>query len=240
MAIDFTKSNRDYTTLQPIAQKAYLLFMDECKKQGLKIFPTDFLRTTERQYHLACKGRTAQQAIKMGVPSDFANRYANPNEKQVTWTLDSNHKQGLAWDVACSPPQNLYDDNVLRKCGEIAISLGMTWGGSFGDSPHISVSKTWKAPRPTYKPSQIKIDLFGKIKTVSTINIDNVNHIKLRDFECDKIKIEYKNNKAQINGKDFKIDGIMYENTNYINVRSLANIGFKIGWDDKNKIITIR
>ena len=199
MIIDFTKSNRDYKTLKPIAQQAYLLFMEECNKNGIKIFPTDFLRTTERQYYLICQGRTAQQSIAMGVKSDFANKYANPKATVVTYTLQSNHRSGMAWDIACSPPQALYDSNVLKKAGEVAKKLGIRWGGScfgtFIDSPHFEIDNKWKAPKEEYKVEKTKININGKLVEVDTINIDGNNYVKLRSLESDKITIGYDNAK---------------------------------------------
>ncbi|MGE7129560.1 M15 family metallopeptidase [Lysinibacillus xylanilyticus] len=60
----------------------------------------------------------------------------------VTWTLSSNHKSRLAWDVAVGPPQSLYDVATLSRIGAIARKLGITWGGDWVgsiDRPHFEV-----------------------------------------------------------------------------------------------------
>lgn len=57
----------------------------------------------------------------------------------------------LAWDIAVSPPANLYDVSVLNKAGAIARNLGITWGGDWTkniDRPHFEVKTSWKAPAP--------------------------------------------------------------------------------------------
>lgn len=126
-----TKSNRDIRSLQPVAQKAAQLFLDECKKKGVKVFVTEYHRSQQRQDYLYEQGRT------------------RPGNK-VTWTRHSNHTSGYAWDIACSPPQNLYDERVIAKAGVIAKSLNIEWGGDWKqkDTPHFQVSKNWAPPAP--------------------------------------------------------------------------------------------
>ncbi|MGL4450466.1 MAG: hypothetical protein ACRCTZ_04665, partial [Sarcina sp.] len=96
--MDITKACRDINELNPIAKKACVLFLEECKKQNLNVIITETLRKKERQYYLACQGRTISQAKAMGVPNDFATKYCNPSAKQVTWTTNSKHLDGWAFD----------------------------------------------------------------------------------------------------------------------------------------------
>lgn len=192
--MDVTKQNRDYKSLQPIAQKAYLLFMEECKKQGIKLFPTEFLRTQERQWYLACQGRTVSQAKAMGVPANYAEKYANPKANQVTWTLKSNHSTGKAWDMACSPPQELYDANILKKANKLAEQLGLQHGGSYGDSPHFECPKDWKEPEDDLKEAVNSLNKKGIINTISAWDtLDSIEKSKsyLPDLIANFIKVKF-------------------------------------------------
>lgn len=114
---------RDINELNPIAQKACRLFLQACEKNGIKIFITETYRSQERQNYLYEQGRSREGNI-------------------VTWTKKSNHTGRMAWDIACYPPNNLYDSKTLRKAGEIATSMGITWGGTWNtpDKPHFEVT----------------------------------------------------------------------------------------------------
>lgn len=129
-----TSCNREISSLKPIAQKAAKLFLDECKKQGVKIFVTEYHRSQERQDYLYEQGRTRPGNI-------------------VTWTRQSNHTSGYAWDIACDPPQNLYDEKVIAKAGAIAKKLNIEWGGDWKqkDTPHFQVNANWTAPKQVDK-----------------------------------------------------------------------------------------
>lgn len=128
-----TTADRRIESLHPTAQKACRLFLDECEKAGVNIFITETYRSQARQNYLYAQGRT------------------RPGQK-VTWTLNSNHKSKLAWDIAVSPPRSLYDVATLNKAGAIARGLGITWGGDWRptiDRPHFEVKTSWKAPAQT-------------------------------------------------------------------------------------------
>lgn len=124
-----TKQNREISSLQPTAQVACGLFLEECKKKGINIFVTEYHRSQERQNWLYEQGRTRPGKV-------------------ITWTRNSNHSTGYAWDIACSPPKDLYDSKIIVRAGEVAKKLGIEWGGTWKeqDTPHFQVSKNWKAP----------------------------------------------------------------------------------------------
>ncbi len=117
---------RDISYLTPAAQSACRLFMEECQKNGLDIFITETYRSQERQNYLYSLGRT--------LPG-----------KKVTWTKNSRHTSGRAWDIACRPPQALYDTDILKRCGDVAHELGITWGGDWStpDTPHFEVDENY-------------------------------------------------------------------------------------------------
>lgn len=128
---------RDINELTAVAQAACRLFLNECKKSGLNIFITETYRSQERQNELYEQGRT---------------KLWDSNGKRlkiVTWTKNSRHTSRRAWDIACKG-KDLYNMSTLRKCGEIATKLGITWGGTWKSSPdypHFEVSENWKAPK---------------------------------------------------------------------------------------------
>lgn len=128
---------RDINELTAVAQTACRLFLNECKKAGLDIFITETYRSQERQNELYEQGRTKLW--------DSNGKRLN----MVTWTKNSRHTSRRAWDIACKG-KDLYNMSVLRKCGEIATKLGITWGGTWDkspDYPHFEVSENWKAPK---------------------------------------------------------------------------------------------
>ncbi|MEK4715321.1 M15 family metallopeptidase [Sporosarcina sp. FSL K6-5500] len=172
-------ANRNVNDLHKVAQEACRLFLAECERAGINIFITETQRSQARQNYLYEQGRT------------------RPGNK-ITWTLNSNHKGGLAWDIAVSKPADLYDVVTLNKAGAIARKLGITWGGDWKssiDRPHFEVKTTWKAPasnvsqdKPLTTQTPIKkeeIRMFNPTsKTLkdSVINLlDNAVHEKIID-----------------------------------------------------------
>ncbi|WP_042472940.1 M15 family metallopeptidase [Bacillus ndiopicus] len=129
MSVDVTI--RDLDELTTVARTACRLLFQECYKAGVRnIFITETYRSQERQNYLYAQGRTRPGAI-------------------VTWTLNSNHKSRLAWDIAVSPPNALYDALILSKVGAIARKLNITWGGDWQgsvDRAHFEIQSTWKLP----------------------------------------------------------------------------------------------
>lgn len=148
-----TQANRDISALQPIAQKACSLFLSECKKRNIPIFITETHRSQARQDYLYEQGRSRPGNI-------------------VTWTRSSNHTAGYAWDIAVSPPHNLYDVNIINKAGQVAKELSIEWGGTWKekDTPHFQVDKNWK--EPTIDTNYLKaIDKLVEKKIISNRDI---------------------------------------------------------------------
>jgi len=112
-------------------RKQLVDYYSKCYKAGIKnIFITETYRPQERENYLYAQGRTRPGQI-------------------VTWTLDSNHKSRLAWDIAVGPPHSLYDVATLTRVGAIARKIGITWGGDWVgsiDRPHFEIKANWKIP----------------------------------------------------------------------------------------------
>ncbi|MFJ6265573.1 M15 family metallopeptidase [Lysinibacillus xylanilyticus] len=111
-------------------------------------FITETYRSQERQNYLYSQGRTQPGQI-------------------VTWTLNSNHKSSLAWDVAVGPPQSLYDVITLSRIGAIARKLGITWGGDWIgsiDRPHFEFKSNWVIPRGYKLEGQVTVPTSSAVK----------------------------------------------------------------------------
>lgn len=180
--LSVTTTNRDINALNPLAQSACKLFLETCKNQGINVFVTETYRSQARQNYLYAQGRTRAGQV-------------------VTWTTNSNHTGRMAWDIAVSPPKNLYDIATLNRAGQVAKQLGITWGGSWKnpDRPHFEIKANWQAPKVTIKQeddemvTKIKINLNGQVKTVNAINKDGNNYIKLQDIADGNIVVGYAN-----------------------------------------------
>ncbi|MFJ7647701.1 M15 family metallopeptidase [Lysinibacillus sp. NPDC097279] len=165
MSTNVTTTCRDLAELLPVAQTACRLLFQESYKAGIKnIFITETYRSQERQNYLYAQGRTRPGQI-------------------VTWTLNSNHKSRLAWDIAVGPPQSLYDVTTLNRVGAIARKLGITWGGDWIgsiDRPHFEVKPTWLMPKgyklegqvtvPTNSKGQVQLIVEDKKEEIKVTN----------------------------------------------------------------------
>lgn len=131
------KTYRDVSELRSGARQACEAHIQACKAAGLDIFITETYRSQERQNELYAQGRT-----KPG--------------KVVTWTMSSNHTGRQAWDVSFKSTGY----NELSKfymAGEIAESLGITWGGSWKkqDLPHFEYKEDKFMPTARIEAEQL-------------------------------------------------------------------------------------
>ncbi len=118
---------KDITELNPKAQEACNLFLQECSRKGLKVRITETYRSQERQNELYAQGRTAKGNI-------------------VTWTKKSRHTSRMAWDICQNVKGQEYsDNNFFKNCGKIAEDLGIIWGGNWKtpDRPHFEINESW-------------------------------------------------------------------------------------------------
>ena len=158
---------RDINELHVTAQTACRLFLQECERAGVKIFITETYRSQARQNYLYEQGRTRPGQV-------------------VTWTKNSNHMGRLAWDIAVSPPANLYDTTTLNKAGAIARKLGITWGGDWPnniDRPHFEVKTTWKAPAGNVAMENPKIEGVSKLYQPTSKAIKDSTEEVLKQLE---------------------------------------------------------
>lgn len=133
---------------------------------------------------------------------------------------ESIHNYKLAFDIFQNKSGHLYDNDFINMAGKIWTEMGGEWGGSwkdFVDKPHFQFT------------NGLKVSDLQKGKKMS-------NDIMMK-WEIDM----YKMTKANISSGDKKatLDAINYESQNYIKVRDLEKLGFKVGYDNKTGLITI-
>ena len=124
-------------------------------KRAIQLTTVDFSvtqgnRTRDEQMRLYGKGRTASACMAKGVPTS----YAKPNERIVTWTLNSNHIGGRAIDVAPFVGGKLeWDENGKLglwpqianafKLAACELDIEIEWGGDWTktvDRPHFELA----------------------------------------------------------------------------------------------------
>jgi len=128
--------SRKIEDLTPETQEKYFLFKEKMAEAGIDYIVTCTLRTKEEQYALYCQGRTKPGKI-------------------VTWTLNSRHLRGTAFDIAImvngkilwNPELDADQDGVpeYTEAGIIGESVGLKWGGRFSgtkkDAPHFELDE---------------------------------------------------------------------------------------------------
>ncbi len=219
-------TNRNIQDLQEITQKACNLFLNECKKNNLNVAITETVRTQERQNYLYCQGRTATTCINAGITPEFAYQHANPTANKVTWTLNSNHKNGYAWDihenVTGTNGEQWANTEFFYTCGQIAQKLGITWGGLWTtqDLCHFQIDTNWieepeTDPEPDPEPETdlisnplpishnelipLSLNINDNLITVQAININGYNLIPLQTLNyIQNIILTYENNMPHI------------------------------------------
>ncbi len=105
----------------PIAEPM-LEFQRACRAEGIPVRIISTRRSTEEQVKLYAQGRTEPGPI-------------------VTWTLNSAHTRGRAFDATIvGAPEYEDDPDAWEVLGELGEDLGLVWGGSFGDFGHFELS----------------------------------------------------------------------------------------------------
>ena len=175
---DVTRACRDLNKLSKNGKIACEMFLEECEKQGLKVLVTETYRSQARQSYLYEQGRTRPGQIVTQV-------------KKVGY-----HNTGNAWDICQNIKGKEYSDNsFFEKCGKIAKSLGIEWGGywtGFVDKPHFQISNNWTPPKnksTTPMQQEKDEDLFNAVSKIikSEIKLD-FNSWKRKDLISKNIK----------------------------------------------------
>ncbi len=198
--------------LQELANK----LLAECKKQGLIVKLGECFRSAAEQDALYAQGRTK--------PGNIVT-YARGS------SYSSMHQWGVAFDVIRNDGKGAYNDSDgwFTKVGKIGKALGLEWGGDWSspvDKPHFQLPQWGSTPNKLKK-------LYG-----------NVNNFKKTwsSRKTTKVKEDLEmvsETNITVNGKDIKINRILKDGKNYIDLRGLENAGFKVGYNADTKLPTI-
>lgn len=121
-AVDMARDRR-IDSLEPSLQPKARRLVELAAAAGVELVVTEGRRTLERQRELYAQGRTTPGPI-------------------VTWTMNSKHLTGEAFDVAVRVDGKLTwpdDDALWERIGQIGESVGLRWGGRWEqrDRPHF-------------------------------------------------------------------------------------------------------
>ena len=120
--------NRKIEDLTPETQEKYWQFDKGMKQANIDYIVSCTRRTKEEQFALYCQGRTKPGKI-------------------VTWTLNSRHLRGTAFDICLLKNGKLNwdtDDPDWYQAGKIGMNIGLIWGGSWAknpDFPHFELDE---------------------------------------------------------------------------------------------------
>jgi len=134
----------DLALLHPIMQGRAKCFLEECQKEGLFVKITETRRTKARQLYLWGKGRFIPKNLELqylGYDDPNING-GEPGAKQVTWTLQSYHLNGLAFDICFIIGGKASWDGDWAKAHEIGDKCGLM--RIQGDLPHFQYDPKFK------------------------------------------------------------------------------------------------
>ncbi len=131
------------------------------EKIGKPISITECFRTAKKQDEYYAQGRTSPG-------STITNAKA----------LESYHQFGLAFDVVFktygyNPPDGWWED-----LGKEAEGLGLVWGGSFGDKPHIEYHPqiTWNELKAYFESEEDEKDYLSSVLAGLTAVVKKLIH----------------------------------------------------------------
>jgi D-alanyl-D-alanine dipeptidase len=132
----------DINLLQPSTKAKALKLFEMAKREGITLELNETLRTVETQMIYYLQGRIKEKDVpslnKLRKHFSFWELGKKEALTEVTWTLDSAHFTGRAFDVVIvKDGKRTYDVAMLKKVGAMAPQCGLSWGGSFGDLPHF-------------------------------------------------------------------------------------------------------
>ncbi len=203
---------RDISKCHPELQILAARLIENCRKKGLFIKLGECCRTVAEQNKLYALGRTEKGNIVT---------YAKGTD------YSSMHQWGVAFDIIRNDGKGAYNnsDGWFNKVGQTGKELGLEWGGDWTtpvDMPHFQL-KYWGST-PAYLKKLYKTpDNFKK--TWKDVYIE-------KKEEDEVVETGYIN----INGKTVKIDKIVKNSKNFIDLRGLENAGFTVGYNSSTKL----
>ena len=121
------RSEANIATLRNDTQAKAREWLLKCLEAGINVKVICGTRTYQEQVELYAKGRTTRGPKVTNAGPGYS------------W-----HNFGVGWDfvVFDSKGQPLWESPLMERCGKIAESLGLEWGGhwtGFQDTPHIQL-----------------------------------------------------------------------------------------------------
>ena len=142
--------------LTPEARTKAEAFMDKCHSEGIKVYVTETRRELITQLVYFLQGRLDPANSNRGILEEY-NRLrkklgiwevplTDAQNKIITWTLESNHEGGNAFDVVPLNNGKAWWNapmDIWQRIGEIGESVGLKWGGRWEgtkrDLPHFEL-----------------------------------------------------------------------------------------------------
>lgn len=144
---------KDISALQPMVAQKAIQFAKLCEEAGIHIIFTETLREEMTALIYAFQGRFDAEDLKMNP--NLYKELARLRKKyklwelsdaqirqRITWTLESKHKDGNAFDIVPIKDGTAWwdaPDTIWEQIGKIGESLGLIWGGRWPkpDRPHF-------------------------------------------------------------------------------------------------------
>jgi peptidoglycan L-alanyl-D-glutamate endopeptidase CwlK len=146
--------SRKIADLVPEMQEKAKEFAAKMAEVGIPFMFTRTRATVAEQTALYAQGRQDLAEVnRLRAIVGWSPIRARENSYKVTWTMKSRHLDGEAFDIAIlSDGQPTWDAKVnvnhndipdYVEAGQIAESIGLTWGGRFknADLPHLELPK---------------------------------------------------------------------------------------------------
>lgn len=203
---------RDITKCHPKLQILAARLIEECRKKGFIVKLGECYRTVDEQNKLYAQGRTEKGSIVT---------YAKGTD------YNSMHQWGVAFDIIRNDGKGAYNnsDGWFKKVGRIGKDLGLEWGGDWTtpvDLPHFQL-KYWGSTPANLKKLYKTPDSFKK----------TWKDVYIAEKEEDEV---VETGYINVNGRTIKIDKIVKDGRNFINLRGLENAGFTVGYNSSTKV----
>lgn len=117
--------------------------------------------------------------------------------------------------------------------------------------PNLRPNKTVGEKKEVIESRDIKLEIDGEDKSVDGLFTKGTNYVPIRfleeigyDVGWDKVSKKVvaeslKDIKLRLNNEDLKVKGVFKQSQNYIPVRFLEELGYDIGWDNEDRVVTI-
>lgn len=123
--------SRSLRDLVPKAEALAIALRERCDDMGIHIIFVYTRRTTAEQAALYAQGREPIQAVNdKRHAAGMAPITEKENEDEVTWTLNSRHLSGEAFDIAIMINGKIdWYTPLYQTVGQIGEDLGLCWLG---------------------------------------------------------------------------------------------------------------